>query len=161
MTYEAKTTDLPSTSEGPVVMSRPMTPRRRRTIKAAEEKLDNELDLTPEEKEQAMRRIRGAAQPIREAQRIIDDRRSRTVENLGRYSNELDQSDFQEFVVMLIRRDRVIYPQHNTSLNRLARDIALGKLTPDQFRKRAANVYAIPSALPEKLRRAEARLLLG
>ena len=136
-----------------------MTPRRRRTIKAAEEKLDKELDLSPAEKEPAMRRIRGAAQPRREAQRIVDYHRSRIVGDLGRNEVALDQSDVQELVVMLIRRDGVIDPQHKAILHRVARQVAQGELTPAQFRKQATDLLAIPSALPEKLRRAEARHL--
>jgi len=161
MTYEAKTTNPCSAfpGEGSSVLSKRETPRRRRTIKDAEAALGRELNLSPMEKRQAMLRVRRARQPKREARRIIDHYQSRVVGDVCRRDGDVDQSDLEEIVAALLRRDGVICPPQSTMLNSLGRRIAEGSLTPAQFRVNAAALLAMVPALPKKFRVAESSYL--
>ncbi len=161
MTYEAKTTNPCSALGGEhfPVLNLPETPRRRRTIRDAEGMLDRQLDLSPTEKRQAMRRIRRARQPKREAQRIIEHYRAAVVGDVCRHNGTVDLSDVLELEVKLIRRDGVIGPPQSAMLKRLGCQIAEGSLTPAQFRANAAALLAMVPALPKKFRVAESSYL--
>ena len=140
-------------------MCRPMTPRRRRTIKNAEAMLDRELNLNATEKRQAMLRIRHARQPKREAERIILHHQSKAASLTLGHNGTLDLSDVRELEVILVRRDHIIDPVQGAMLNRLACQIARNDISPAKFRAEAAVLLAMSPTQSEKCRIAEARRL--
>jgi hypothetical protein len=148
-----------SASEGPVVMCRPMIPRRRRTIKNAQAMLDRELNLNATEKRQAMLRIRNARQPKREAERIINHHQSKAASSTLGHNGTLDLSNVRELEVILVRRNHIIEPVQGAMLNRLACNVARGDVSPAKFRAEATVLLAMSPTQSEKSRKAEARRL--
>ena len=149
--YNGKTTHLSPPS------STPLSPRRRRTINKAIEKLDRDYRLPPGERVRAIRRIKGAKQPAREAQRIIEHRRKKAVQDIG--EDQIGLSDVQQIRVRIIRRDHGIWPPHEDYLGRMERMVAVGEMERENFKRMAATVLkSIPQSLSKEFRKAEERL---
>lgn len=158
MSYGTKSTiPTPSNREDDTpVTETEVSPRRRRTIRAAEAVLDRELKLPPTARPEALARIRRARQPVREAKRFIEHCKKVDLGETGR--RDPDLADVRELEVKLIRRDGSIWPPQSTMLNRLASQTAEGLITAEEFRSTAAALWAMPQTLPKSFLRAESIL---
>lgn len=141
MGYELKSTDI--------------SPRRRRTLKAAVQLLECHAKLSPERRRSALARIRRAAQPVAEARRII--RQSAKDSAMGRMDigTEVDHSHVQALRVRLIHRDHGIWPPHADLLAKLDRRVATCGMTKEEFKSAVAMIYGMKPALDPRFRKAE------
>lgn len=130
------------------------SPRRIRTEQKARA-IIREAPLKGDHMTEALRFVRGAKQPVREARRIVQ--RALTTKNgmevpIGA---ELDLSDAEELKVKLIKRDLGIWPPHSNYLLRIMKDIISGSITKAEFERRSAVLLGMEQPLSKKFRVAE------
>ena len=130
------------------------SPRRKRTVKSAIERLDRGAKLPSVERQHAIMRIQRAKQPVAEARRIVDHwcRNAASVP-----IEQVDLSDVQEIRANLFRKHGGIWEPHRTMLANLERRVVVGDVMPEDFREVAGRLVTLQPALPKGLAAEERR----
>lgn len=146
---------LPPTS-GISITNTP-SPGRRRTEEQAKSILMG-IGLEDRQLTGAIRHVRKARQPIREAKRI-GLRAYAAKKDLDVPSGrKLDLSDAEELKVKLIKRDLGIWPPHTDYLRRIQKDICSSNITKAEFERRSVVLLDMEQPLSDQFRKAEWKL---
>jgi len=140
-----------------ISITNPPSPGRRRTEEQAKSILMG-IGLEDRQLKGAIRRVRKAKQPIREAKRIAQRAYAAKKDLDVPSGRKLDLSDAEELKAKLLKRDFGIWSPQSDYLLRIQKDICSGNITKAEFERRSAVLLDMVQPLSKEFRKAEWKL---